>query len=154
MRWGVLTGVAVASVAAAQWTDFTGLTQSQNLINAFNSKPAIRSGSGSPNLSCTAGKDLYLDVTGKVAYWCDATDHWTISLPPPPIVDIFQSQDNAYTLSKTPAPGYPVEVTLNGLTLCGPCGNDYTLSGQTLVLLNPDVQDAGPVIQVRYWAVQ
>lgn len=44
----------------------------------INSKPAIRSGSGGPSaLTCTTGKDFYIDTTNIIGYYCYATNTWS-----------------------------------------------------------------------------
>ena len=77
----------------------------------------------------------------------------TITLTP--ALDVFQTPAQTYQLSKLPATNTPVEVDLDGLVLCGPCGFDYSVSGQTLTFApGQDVANfVGPVIQVKYWTV-
>ena len=68
-------------------------------------------------------------------------------------VDVFQTASQAYTLSHTPAAGTVPEVFVNGILMCGPCGNDYTIAGTTLTFTGqqPAAMDT-PVIQAWYWS--
>jgi len=67
-------------------------------------------------------------------------------------VDVFQTPATSYALTKTPVPTMPVQVWLNGLLLCGPCGKDYVTTGSNLTFTGQLAgQMAAPVVQVSYW---
>jgi hypothetical protein len=68
-------------------------------------------------------------------------------------VDVFQTASQAYTLSHTPAAGTVPEVFVNGILMCGPCGNDYTIAGTTLTFTGQQTAAMEtPVIQAWYWS--
>jgi hypothetical protein len=66
--------------AFAQWADFSSLTSSTNLSGAINGKINFQTSSGTPQGSknCTAGKDLDVDITNNLQYYCTATNTWTL----------------------------------------------------------------------------
>ena len=68
-------------------------------------------------------------------------------------VDVFQTASQAYTLSHTPSAGAVPQVYVNGILMCGPCGNDYTIAGTTLTFTGQQTATMdSPVIQVWYWS--
>jgi hypothetical protein len=68
-------------------------------------------------------------------------------------VDVFQTAAQAYTLSHTPAAGALPQVFVNGILMCGPCGNDYTIGGTTLTFTGQQTTAMDtPAIQVWYWS--
>jgi hypothetical protein len=78
----------------------------------------------------------------------------TVTVTLLPQVDVFQNASLTYTLTKAPAASAPVQVYVNGILMCGPCGNDYTLLGTGLTFTGQQTdQMASPVVQVSYWVV-
>ena len=68
-------------------------------------------------------------------------------------VDVFQTAAQAYTLTQTPAPSTTPQVFVNGILMCGPCGNDYTIGGTTLTFTGQQTTAMDtPAIQVWYWS--
>lgn len=89
-------------------------------------------------------------------------------------LDVFTFAASSYQLAGTPAPNSPIQVFLNGILQCSPCGTDYQLSGgasQTLdsktnklvTTVTPTIltfigQNTGSMsgitLQVWYWVAQ
>ena len=63
-----------APTALAQWTP--SASGSTTAAAEINGKVNYQSGSGAPSVNCTAGKDLYFDLTNFQSYWCKATNTW------------------------------------------------------------------------------
>jgi hypothetical protein len=71
----LLIGLLCAVPLAAQWQAVPG-TQYPALEAILNAKPAVQASAGAASGNCTAGKDLWLDTTGHVLYYCSATNTW------------------------------------------------------------------------------
>lgn len=68
-------------------------------------------------------------------------------------VDVFQNAAQAYSLSHTPAAGTLPQVFVNGILMCGRCGNDYTIGGTTVTFTGQQTAAMdSPIIQVWYWS--
>lgn len=66
-------------------------------------------------------------------------------------LDVFTFPAASYQLAFAPASGSPILVTLNGLTLCAPCGTDYTLSVSGVLTIPNSANMSQLTIQVWYW---
>ncbi len=52
-------------------------------------------------------------------------------------LDLFTFPAASFQLAGTPAPGSPIQVFLNGILMCAPCGTDYQLSGGAKQTIDP-----------------
>jgi len=66
-----------SSTAVGDATTGTGISIAGGVISTDSATvPQYSTGAGTPSANCTAGRDIYLDTTAKVAYTCSATNTW------------------------------------------------------------------------------
>jgi hypothetical protein len=117
--------------------------------------PRYFTGSGTPALSCTAGRDFYTDTTGMQLYFCDATNTWKSANSAGTMIVPLPLAGTDLSRGYYPGPGVMTNGTFaNALTYTGPgaIGSSPQTVGISLIVATPSRYVKAEIMASPTWS--